>query len=60
MAGFFVTGDYARGYLTSPPVNIEQGSMPENLDRFVALDVEIASRSPLTVCAIRYGKNRAF
>jgi len=26
--------------------------MPENLDRFVALDVEIASRSPLTVCAI--------
>jgi DNA polymerase-3 subunit epsilon len=26
--------------------------MPEDLDRFVALDVEIASRSPLTVCAI--------
>jgi DNA polymerase-3 subunit epsilon len=26
--------------------------MPENLDRFVALDVEIACRSPLTVCAI--------
>jgi len=26
--------------------------MPENLDRFAALDVEIASRSPLAVCAI--------
>jgi DNA polymerase III subunit epsilon len=26
--------------------------VPENLDDFVALDVEIASRSPLTVCAI--------
>ena len=26
--------------------------MPEDLDRFAALDVEIASRSPLTVCAI--------
>jgi DNA polymerase-3 subunit epsilon len=26
--------------------------MPENPGRFVALDVEIASRSPLTVCAI--------
>jgi DNA polymerase III epsilon subunit-like protein len=26
--------------------------VPDNLDRFVALDVEIASRSPLTICAI--------
>jgi DNA polymerase-3 subunit epsilon len=30
--------------------------MSQNLDRFVALDVEIASRSPLTVCAIGVGR----